>query len=58
MDIIYDFEDGDEPINDDVDGKFEYFHDFDSYFRFINRLPKLLRLMESGEFVGDDAIDF
>ena len=33
----------------------EYYHDFNSYYRFINRLPALQRLMARGEFVGDDV---
>ena len=36
---------------------FEYFHDFDSYFRFTKRLPALRRLTDRGEFVGNDVAD-
>jgi hypothetical protein len=35
--------------------EYEYFHDFDSYYRFIQRLPALRRLMDRGEFVGNDV---
>ena len=37
--------------------EFEYFNDFDSYFRFVKRLPALRRLIDRGEFVGNDVAD-
>jgi hypothetical protein len=36
----------------------EYFHDFDSYYRLIERLPALERLMDKNEFVGSDVVYF
>jgi len=38
----------------ETDDAYEYFHDFDSYYRFINRLPALRRLMDRGEWIGND----
>ena len=66
MSIIYDFEGDDDDIRGyerslrrlDPADEYEYFHDFDSYYSFINRLPKLRRLLDKGEWVGDDAFAF
>ena len=39
----------------EADDEYKYFHDFDSYYKFMSRLPALRRLMDRGEFVGNDV---
>ena len=54
---IYGGDNGYEWGGDDTADEYEYFHDFDSFFRFMKRLPALRRLMDRGEFVGNDVVD-
>ena len=54
---IYGGDNGYEWVEYDTADEYEYFHDFDSYFRFMKRLPRLRRLMDRGEFVGNDVVD-